>query len=173
MRVIDISIPIHPEMLTYPGDPVVSITRASDMERGEHSNLSVVSMSTHTGTHIDPPLHFVADGAAIDQVPFDVLIGEALVVDMRGIAAIGADELADANIPKGTERLLFLTDRSAAWSEPTTVWPERYTALTQDGASWIVDRGIQLVGIDFLSIEDAETDGGTSRSTERCSAQVW
>ena len=106
MRTIDISVPIHEQMLTYPGDPVVSLTRVEDMGAGDPGNLSILSMSTHTGTHIDPPLHFVADGAPIDRVPLDASIGEATVVDMRGIAAIGPDELAAAGLPDDVERLL-------------------------------------------------------------------
>jgi len=161
MRTIDISVPLHEHMLTYPGDPVVSLERIEDMGGGDPANLSVLSMSTHTGTHVDPPLHFVAGGAAIDAVSLDVLIGDAIVVDMRGIAAIGPHELAAADLPGGVERVLFLTDHSAAWAKSTTGWPERYTALTLDGARWIVDRGIRLVGTDFISIEDADAGDGT------------
>ena len=161
MRVIDISIPIHQGMLTYPGDPVVSLVRVVGMSDGEASNLSVLSMSTHTGTHIDPPLHFIADGASIDEVALDVFVGEAVVADMRGNASIGPDELKAADLAEGIERLLFLTDRSAAWSDPMTAWPKRYTALTLEGARWVVDHGVRLVGIDFPSIEDADAGSGT------------
>jgi arylformamidase len=159
MNIIDISLPIHRGMLTYPGDPDVSVTRIVDMTTGEMSNLSVLSMSTHTGTHVDPPLHFLAAGTAIDLLPLEVLIGDVFVADMRGLERIGADELARTELPEDVERLLFLTDRSATWSEPDLAFPSVYPALTVEGATWIVDRGIRLVGIDFLSIEVA--DDGT------------
>jgi len=152
-RIIDVSVPVGPGMLTYPGDPVVSTERVSDMSSGDSSNVSLVSMSTHTGTHVDPPVHFVADGATIDQVPLDTLIGPARVIDMRGVSTIGAPELEDREVPASTERLLFLTDWSARWGEVSPTFPEVYTALSPDGARWLVERGVRLVGTDFISIE--------------------
>jgi arylformamidase len=152
-RIIDVSVPVGPGMLTYPSDPVVSIERVSEMSSGASSNVSLVSMSTHTGTHVDPPIHFVAEGATIDQVPLDTLIGPALVVDMRGIASIGARELEDADLPAKTQRVLFLTDWSARWAEASPAFPDVYTALSPDGARWLVERRVGLVGTDFISIE--------------------
>jgi arylformamidase len=152
-RIIDVSVPVGPGMLTYPGDPVVSVERISDMSAGATSNLSLLSMSTHTGTHVDPPIHFVAGGATIDQVPLDTLIGPALVIDMRGGATIGPRELENAELPAYTERVLFLTDWSAHWGEISPSFPDVYTALSPDGARWLVERGVRLVGTDFISIE--------------------
>ena len=152
-RIIDVSVPVGPGMLTYPGDPVVSLERISDMSTGETSNISLLSMSTHTGTHVDPPIHFVADGATIDRVPLDTLIGPAWLIDMRGVATIGPRELEDAGLPPGTERVLFLTDWSARWAEVSPAFPETYTAVSPDGACWLADRGVRLVGTDFISIE--------------------
>ena len=160
-RLIDVSVPIHSDMLTYPDDPTASVDRVVDMHEGETSNLSVLSMSTHTGTHVDPPIHFVADGATIDQVPLDITVGPAVVVDMRGVQTIGERELEDADLPDGTERVLFLTDWSARWAEASPAFPASYTALALDGARWLMERGIRLVGTDFISIEDADAGGGT------------
>src|ERR1700741_4021643 len=92
-RMIDVTLSIRPGMLTYPGDPVVSVERTSDMKDGAVSNLSVVSMSTHTGTPVDPPSHFVDGGTTIDRIPLDTLIGDAMVADMRGIRTIGVAEV--------------------------------------------------------------------------------
>ena len=161
VRLIDVSVPIHSDMLTFPGDPTASVDRVIDMEQGETSNLSVLSMSTHTGTHLDPPIHFVADGATIDRVPLDVTIGPAVVVDMRGVETIGERELEDAGLPDATERVLFLTDWSARWAEASPSFPMSYTTLDLDGARWLVEGGIRLVGTDFISIESAEAGGGT------------
>jgi arylformamidase len=152
-RIVDVSVPVGPGMLTYPGDPVVSLERISDMSAGDSSNVSLLSMSTHTGTHVDPPIHFVADGATIDRLPLDALIGAAHVVDMRGIATIGARELEDAALPANTERVLFLTDWSAHWADVSPAFPDVYTALSPDGARWLVDRSVRLVATDFISIE--------------------
>lgn len=156
-RIIDVSVPIGPGMLTYPGDPEVELRRVGDMERGDVSNLSVITMSTHTGTHVDPPIHFVAGAATIDELPLDVLVGPAVVVDVRGIGAIDVTVLEELGLPRGTPRILFLTDWSARWgSAAPPAFPDSFTALTQDGARWLTDRRVRLVGTDFLSIERAD-----------------
>lgn len=155
-RIIDVSVPVGQGMLTYPGDPVVSVDRVSDMSAGAASNLSLLSMSTHAGTHVDPPIHFVADGVTIDRVPLDTLVGPARLIDMRGVASIGARELEVAGSPAHAERVLFLTDWSARWAEVSPAFPEVYTALSPDGARWLVEHGVRLVGTDFISIESTE-----------------
>jgi arylformamidase len=152
-RIIDITLPVRQGMLTYPGDPVVSIERTSDMRNGDASNLSIMSLSTHTGTHVDPPIHFVEGGATIDAVSLDVLIGEALVVDMRGVATIGTLELEGLELPADVQRLLFLTDWSVRWAEPAPVFPDVVTCVSGEGAAWLIAHGIWLVGTDFISIE--------------------
>ena len=126
------------------------------MRKGDVSNLSILSMSTHTGTHVDPPVHFVEDGATIDALALDTLVGPAHVVDMRGVGSIGASELDALDLPPDVERLLFLTDWSARWAEPTPAFPDAVTAVSADGAGWLVDHGIRLVGTDFISIETAD-----------------
>ena len=155
-RIIDVTVPVRPGMLTYPGDPIVSIERTSDMREGAVSNLSTVSMSTHTGTHVDPPIHFVEGGATLDALPLETFVGEALVLDLRGVGTIGAKELEVLEVPAGAERLLFLTDWSARWSEPSPAFPGVVTSVTPDGARWLIARGIRLVGTDFISIEGAD-----------------
>lgn len=155
-RIIDVTLPVRPGMLTYPGDPVVTIERTSDMQNGDVSNLSIVSMSTHTGTHVDPPIHFVKDGTTIDELPLDRLVGEALVVDVRGVGTIGANELDALDLPADLERLLFLTDWSARWAEPSPAFPDTVTCVSVEGAQWLIARGVRVVGTDFISIEAAE-----------------
>ncbi len=152
-RMIDVTLPIRAGMLTYPGDPVVAIERISDLQHGEVANLSVISMSTHTGTHVDPPIHFVDGGATIDRVPLDTLIGDAFVADVRGLQAIGPAELEAAGLPVDVPRVLFLTDWSARWAEECPAFPDSVTCISQDGARWLVDRGVRLVGTDFISVE--------------------
>ena len=156
-RMIDVSVPIGPGMLTYPGDPEVRAERVSDMAKGAASNLSVLSMSTHTGTHVDPPIHFVPDGATIDQVPLDTFIRAADVVDARGAKGIDAALLDAAALPPRPQRILFKTDWSARWgSDEMPTFPDAYTALTLDAARWLADRHLKLVGTDFISIEGTD-----------------
>jgi arylformamidase len=155
-RMIDVTLSIRPGMLTYPGDPVVAIERASDMRAGDVSNLSVISMSTHTGTHVDPPIHFVDGGATIDQLSLDTLIGDAVVADMCGVATIGVRELEAAELPAGVDRVLFLTDWSARWAEESPAFPDAVTCASVEAARWLVERGVRLVGTDFISIEGTD-----------------
>ncbi len=104
---------------------------------------------------MDPPIHFVADGETIDRVPLDTLVGGAVVLDMRGVRAIGVEELEAADLLQGTERVLFLTDWSARWAEDSPAFSEHSTVVTPPGATWLVEHGIRLVGTDFISIEGA------------------
>ena len=155
-RIIDVTVPVRPGMLTYPGDPIVAIERTSDMRNGDLSNLSVLSMSTHTGSHVDPPIHFIEDGTTLDALALDTLVGPAHVVDMRGVGSIGASELDPLDLPHVVERLLFITDWSARWAERSPAFPDAVTGVTVEGAAWLIARGIRLVGTDFISIETAD-----------------
>lgn len=158
-RIVDVSVPVEAGMLTYPGDPAVTVERISDMAAGDVSNLSVVTMSTHAGTHVDPPRHFIADGATVDELPLDVFTGPAVVVDARGEADIDTALLDAAALPGRAPRILFKTDWSARWgSDPRPTFPDAYTALTVRAAHWLADRRIPLVGTDFLSIEGRDDE---------------
>jgi arylformamidase len=84
---IDISTPLTSGMDRWPEDPEVRVERWRSIERGDAYNLTVLSMSAHTGTHIDAPLHYLADGLSVDRIPPELLVGEAVVVDARPVAA--------------------------------------------------------------------------------------
>lgn len=165
-KMIDISLQIHPKMLTWPSDPGVSIEPASRISAGKAANVSELRCGTHTGTHIDPPLHFIADGTPIDQIPLEVLVGPAVVADLTSVQSdIGPSELESLDLPVGTERLLFHTRNSDFWREESPAFTEDYVAVTADGAQWLVDHGIRLVGIDYLSVERRGTPGHPTHKT--------
>jgi len=165
--IYDVSLGVGPEMLTWPGDPPVEVDPAKRIAKGDSSNVSELRLGTHTGTHVDPPFHFVPGGATAESLDLTVLVGPALVADLRDAgASITPAELDALNIPEGTERVLFRTPNSELWSSGKPVeFPETYTALTPDGARWCVDRGIRLVGTDFLSIEQKGTPGHPTHVT--------
>jgi arylformamidase len=164
--IIDISLGIHPKMLTWPSDPGVSIEAASSIAAGKAANVSKLTCGTHTGTHIDPPLHFLQDGAPIDQIPLDALIGPAVVADLTSVRSdIGPDELESLDLGPGVERLLFHTRNSEFWREESPAFTEDYVAVTADGAAWLVEHGIRLVGIDYLSVERRGTPGHPTHMT--------
>ncbi len=158
--IYDISLGVAPDMLTWPGDPPVEVDPAKRIAKGDSSNVSELRLGTHTGTHVDPPFHFIEGGATTDALDLSVLVGPAQVVDLRGVReSITPKELEALDLPEGTRRILFRTNNSAMWSEERGRFPETYTALSPDGAHWCVGRGIRLVGTDFLSIEHKGAPG--------------
>jgi arylformamidase len=150
MRVIDISVPNRPGMHAYPGDPVLRVESARDIRRGDVCNLSLLTLGSHTGTHVDAPYHFLADGPRLGDVPLDRMVGEALVADLRGRAAIDAAALAAVPLRAG-DILLCRTDNSERWASPE--FRRDFTYLTEDAADWLVAHGARAVGMDYLSIE--------------------
>jgi arylformamidase len=136
--IYDISVPLGDWTPVYPGDRPVSINRASDLDRGDEFTLSEVAMSAHAGTHVDAPAHFIAGGASIDALALDVMVGEALLVDVPNAGAITADLLGRLAIPPDTTRLLLRTSDTSA--------------LSECGAHRLVDASVKLVGIDAMSI---------------------
>ena len=157
---IDVTLSISPEMLTWPSDPGVEFLPASRISEGRAANVSELHLGSHTGTHIDPPLHFIEDGTPIDLVPLEALIGPAVVADMSHVDKdIGAAELDALELPPRAERILLKTKNSELWMQESPQFPESYVALASDGADWMVQHEVRLVGIDFLSIEHRGTTG--------------
>jgi arylformamidase len=152
MPIYDISQPISESLVVWPGDPPVRITRPAHLDRGDLMTLSRLDMSAHTGTHVDAPAHFVAGGLAVDGLALDVLVGPAWVVHTLDAGLITADLLASSAIPPGTERLLLRTRNSDRWMQGKGPFFQDYVGVTQDGAQWLLDRGVRLVGIDYLSV---------------------
>ena len=165
-KIIDISLGISSSMLTWPSDPGVSIEPASRISDGKAANVSELHCGTHTGTHIDPPLHFLADGEPIDQIDIDALIGPAVVADLTAVEYdIDAEVLEGLNLPAGVERLLCHTRNSEFWKQQSPEFTEDYVAVTADGATWLVERGIRLIGVDYLSVEHRHTPGHPTHLT--------
>jgi arylformamidase len=156
MKIYDISIPLSGSLPIYPGDPPVIVEPALAIGKGDGVNVSRISMSTHSGTHIDAPLHVDDRGVSVDHLSLSLLNGRALVAEVGGTKKIGRRELEQLPI-KGEERLLLKTENSVLWSRPDFV--EDYASLTEDGADYLIGIGIRLIGIDYLSIEPFDGDG--------------
>jgi arylformamidase len=164
--IIDVSLGVGPEMLTWPGDPPVEIDPAKRLSKGDSANVSELRLGTHTGTHVDPPFHFIDGAPTAEALDLNVLVGRAMVADLRDVGpTITPAELEALNLPSGTERVLFRTPNSELWTSKTVTFPDSYTAMTPDGAQWCVDRGIRLVGTDFLSIEQHGAPGHPTHVT--------
>jgi len=149
MEIIDISVPIRPGMPTYPGDPTVTLERVKALADGDGVNLSRVDLGAHTGTHVDAPLHFIDGAEATETLPLDALVGPARVLDLTAAKQLDAAAFDGVEL---AERVLLKTSNSELWARGTFV----EDALQLDGgaAQVLVDGGVRLVGIDYLSICD-------------------
>jgi gluconate:H+ symporter, GntP family len=151
---IDASATLDPATTpVYEGDAPMRFERLKDMHRGDPLTLSVYSMGAHSGTHVDAPMHFVADGAPIDRVPLEPLIGPARVIDIPdAVQSIDAAELSRHEW-KGAPRLLFRTRSSSRGWMRTSTFHRDFAYVAPDAAQLIADAGVVLVGVDYISAE--------------------
>ena len=151
---IDVSVPVRPGMVVWPGDPPVANRRVQSIDAGDAANVTALSMSAHTGTHVDAPLHFLDGAAAVDAIDPGATMGPARVVAVEASGALGAAELDDAR----GERVLLKTRNSARrWFEEP--FRDDYVHVSPDGARLLVDRGVRAVGVDYLSVGGPGDDG--------------
>lgn len=149
--VLDISTPLDARTPVWPGSPGFASSAHLSLAAGDVANATLIEMDVHCGTHVDAPRHFVEGGASLDVLGLGPLVGPAWVADAVGHSALDAAVLEALDIPPATTRLLLQTDNSSGPRE--TPFREDYVALTADAAQWVVDRGLELVGIDYLSIQ--------------------
>lgn len=153
MTIYDVSLTISPNLPTWPGDPKPEIEKFESMDKGGHNNVSRISAGVHLGTHVDAPYHFLNDGRTVDQLALDVLTGPCYVVQLPdGIEAITAEVLDRTEITHDMKRVLFGTRNSHLWAKGESEFQTDFVAITEDGAEWLVERGVQLVGVDYLSV---------------------
>jgi arylformamidase len=152
MRIHDISLSISESLITWPGDPGVKITQPRHLDKGDTATVTRLDMGAHTGTHVDAPAHFVPGGLGVDALDLNVLVGPVLVVQALEADALSADLLGGLAIPPGTERVLFQTRNSDRWARGEREFYKDFVAITEDGARWLVERGVRLVGVDYLSV---------------------
>lgn len=148
---LDISVPISEHTPIFTGDPRYSRDLAQDMTRGGICNLSHLDMGAHTGTHIDAPRHFIDGAPTTETIPLEACMGDAWVVDATALSStIRASDLEGLTIPGGETRLLFKTRNSGLWARDG--FSSDFLAFGADAAQWLVDRGVRLLAIDYLSI---------------------
>jgi arylformamidase len=150
-RTYDVSVPLQSGGVVYPGNPEIRVELKEDMAKGASSNLSLLTFGSHSGTHVDAPSHMIPGAAGIDQVTLEVLMGRAVLVDFQDdVMAITAEHLA-AKPLAGHTRVLLKT-RNSSFIRGSAFKPD-YTYLAPDGAEYLAELGVRLVGIDYLSIE--------------------
>lgn len=158
---LDISLTISPDLPHWPGSPRTELSRRRDMARGDPVNDSILVCGVHVGTHVDAPLHFLADGADVTQLPLDTLIGPAVVAALPSVDTVTADDLETLNLPVDTRRLLLRTRNSEGWRRGDRDFRTDFVALTADAARWVAARGIRLIGVDYLSVQIFRGDPAT------------
>jgi arylformamidase len=152
MRTYDVTLTISAEMPIWPGDMPPQLIRTDSLAAGGTANTSQITMSVHTGTHVDAPDHFLGNGRTIESLNIDLLVGRAYVLHVPDVDVITAAVLERSEIPPRTRRLLFKTRNSDYWAKGEKTFQTDFVALSADGAGWLVDRNFRLVGIDYLSI---------------------
>jgi arylformamidase len=157
----DVSMTIQPEMLTWPGNAPVSIEPVKRIMDGSSSNVSLLNIGTHSGTHVDAPCHFLEGAPGIDEIDLGILVGPARLFQMQNENKIDRHVLDNLDL-NGVTRILFGTKNSALLAQNHT---PNYSSVTGDGAQYLVDKGIKLVGIDYLSIEKYKKEGYPTHRT--------
>ena len=167
-RIIDITIPVSEGLAAWPGDAPFLMRRNSLIAEGASVNLSEVSLSLHTGTHADAPWHYCDRGAPMDAAPLVVYVGEAAVVDVRGVQIVTPDAVAPDRL-RGCSRVLFRTD---SWTDHT-VFPRDIPTLAPEMAAYLAGMGVRLVGLDVPSVDDLESkDLPVHHALGRCGIHV-
>lgn len=153
MGIIDISVPLSSNTPIWPDSPGIRLHWHKMLDAGDECNNTRLDCDTHVGTHVDAPSHFLVNGATVEQLSLEVLIGTAIVAYLPKVSAIAASDLADLALPPGIERLLLRTRNSELWGAGVAEFREDYVALTADAAQWVVDQNIRLIGVDYLSVQ--------------------
>ena len=154
---IDISVALTDNMVSWPDDPPVRIERIEDLERGDRHTLSLLSMSSHSGTHLDAPAHFIRSGLAVDKISFENLMGTARVVEVSDTESVKPEDLKASAIRKG-DRILIKTRNSDLWGNKKT-FDMGFVYLTVETAIYLVEHRVSLVGVDYVSVGSGGEDG--------------
>jgi len=156
MRIYDVTLSISPDLPVWPGDPKIVTQRVSKIEEGDTFNVTRLELSAHTGTHVDAPYHFLQHGKTVEKLSLKLLTGRAFVVHLPDADLITNEVLEQADIPPRTRRVLFKTRNSDYWAKGHTDFNTNYVGLTPEAAETLIQRGVKLVGVDYLSVAPFE-----------------
>jgi arylformamidase len=135
-----------------------------DVNKGDKVTMSKLQVTSHAGTHIDAPLHFVPKGGTIDEMPLDTMIGPARVIEIKDPESLKLEEMVPYDVQRG-ERIIFKTQNSTRLYQ-TDEFSEEYVFVSYEAAEHLVNRGIVLVALDYLSICKYETEAEWDSVTE-------
>ncbi|MFN2500444.1 MAG: cyclase family protein [Pyrinomonadaceae bacterium] len=157
MKIYDITVPISAETPIYKGDPGIQISSFKSIAAGSTANVSQMALGMHSATHVDAPNHFIDGSLRVHELDPHKLVGPCRVIEMpEAVVAIEPEHIGNI---EGITRILFKTRNSAFWREPEKGFRTDFTYLTPDAARVLVDNGVVLVGIDYLSIEKSGSPG--------------
>src|SRR3954467_11206861 len=156
-RLVDVSVPLARGLASYPGNPEFDMQPVKRIAEGASSNVSRLVLGTHTGTPLDPPRHFFDARAGADALPLDLLIGRARVIDLPVRGGITEEHLSAAGLREDL-RVLLRTPNSGWWhaAEP---FHQDYTYVSEGAARYLVEQGVKVVGVDYLSVEQFKKPG--------------
>ena len=149
----DISLKLTGETVRWVTAPPFELEERRRMSKGDPNNSSALNMSVHSGTHIDAPFHFVADGNTIDQLPLERFIGPALVYAVEAKRYIPKEHVAGIRLD-GATRVLFKTRNSELLHQRE--YDPDFVAFSVEAAQSLVELGVELVGLDYLSVAHAD-----------------
>jgi arylformamidase len=166
----DVSVPLHSGMVHWPDNPPVSIERMLDISKGDNANVSSLSMGSHTGTHMDAPVHFLNDGRSLDRMELEATVGPARVIEIDDQEAILAEAIENEDIQPG-DRILFRTRNSLSdwWLQP---FKTDFVYLTHEAAELLARRRVRTVGVDYLSVGGYKRDGAQTHRA-LLEAGIW
>ena len=152
MTLYDISLTISEDFPTWPGDPPIKLKMISQIDKGDLANVTHLSAPVHMGTHVDAPDHFLNNGNTVEDIPLDFLVGPVLVLEVPSPEVITAGDLDALKIPEGTRRIIFKTSNSEYWKGEQHTFQKNFVALGSEAAARLVELGLNVVGVDYLSV---------------------
>jgi arylformamidase len=159
-------------MVRWPGDPPVRIDLASSIEAGDPANISHLDLGSHTGTHVDAPRHFIADGDGVDSMPPSVGIGPARVIEAADInSAVPAEVLREAEVGAGDRVLLRTRNSTRDWADQQ--FHEDFVGLSLEAAEHLAQVGVALIGVDYMSVSPPQPEQAAPVHLALLEAGVW
>jgi arylformamidase len=149
-KFIDVTVPLSSEVPTFPGDPRFQMEFSHRLDQGEPYNVGKLALGTHAGTHVDAPYHFLADGATVDELPLEILMGKVRVVAVPARESVERQDLEELDL-RDDLRLFVKTRNSGQLRQAS--FQEDFVYLSPEAATYLVQVGIKLIGWDYLSVE--------------------
>jgi len=169
---IDISLPVVDGMVHWFGDPAVKIHLIAQIGiNNAPCNVSHLSMTAHTGTHMDGPIHFMKNGRGLEDLPLDAVIGPCRVLELQSKNSVSVEDLKPHNLGRGERILLKTANSTKSWAlQPT--FDKDFIYISKEAAQYIVDCGVRTIGVDYLSVGGFYKDGVETHHA-LLGAEVW